>query len=151
VRRRACPEPVEGLYLWLITNLVWTAVSAAAAAQPIHLFVDEGWHLLQYAGTAAGLEAMARRFRKHYAAIHLATQFGQYLARSPDAEVIRDAVRIVMLFGQHPRSAQNLGLLFHLEPYEVAELVQLTKGGGAVAVMDTISDRLRVGVSHDRQ
>jgi hypothetical protein len=84
---------VEGLYLWLITNLVWTAVSAAAAAQPIHLFVDEGWHLLQYAGTAAELGAMARRFRKHYAAIYLTTQFGQDLARSPDAEVIRDAVR----------------------------------------------------------
>ena len=35
----ACPESsavltVEGLYLWLITNLAWTAVSAAAAAQP---------------------------------------------------------------------------------------------------------------------
>ncbi len=25
---------IEGLYLWLITNLVWTAVSAAVAAQP---------------------------------------------------------------------------------------------------------------------
>jgi len=36
-------------------------------------------------------------FRKHYAAIHLATQFGQDLARSPDAEVIRDAVGIVTL------------------------------------------------------
>ncbi|MDY7076787.1 MAG: hypothetical protein SXV54_07655 [Chloroflexota bacterium] len=35
---------------------------------------------------------MARRFRKHYAAIHL--------ARSPDAKVIRDAVGIVMLFEQ---------------------------------------------------
>ncbi|MDY7079395.1 MAG: hypothetical protein SXV54_20985 [Chloroflexota bacterium] len=125
---RDVAREIAGLYLWLITNLVWTAVSAAAAAQPIHLFVDEGWHLLQYAGTAAELGAMARRFRKHYAAIHLATQFGQDLARSPDAEVIRDAVGIVTLFGQHPRAAEDLGLLFHLEPHEVAELVQLAKG-----------------------
>jgi acid phosphatase family membrane protein YuiD len=94
------PPSLAGLYLWLITNLVWTAVSAAAAAQPIHLFVDEGWHLLQYAGTAAELGAMARRFRKHYAAIHLATQFGQDLARNSDAEVIHDAVGIVTLFEQ---------------------------------------------------
>jgi len=65
-RRGSHPQDVAreiaGLYLWLITNLVWTAVSAAATAQPIHLFVDEGWHLLQYAGTAAELGAMARRF-----------------------------------------------------------------------------------------
>ena len=93
-------ELAEGLYLWLITNLVWTTVSAAAAAQPIHLFVDEGWHLLQYAGTAAELGAMARRFRKHYAAIHLATQFGQGLARNSDVKVIHDAVGIVTLFEQ---------------------------------------------------
>jgi acid phosphatase family membrane protein YuiD len=99
-RGRRGGELAEGLYLWLITNLVWTAVSAAAAAQPIHLFVDEGWHLLQYAGTAAELGAMARRFRKHYAAIHLATQFGQDLARNSDAEVIHDAVGIVTLFEQ---------------------------------------------------
>ena len=57
--------------------------------------------MLQYAGTAAEPGAMARRFRKHYATIHLATQFGQDLARSPDAEVIRDAVGIVVLFGQY--------------------------------------------------
>jgi len=79
-------DSVEGLYLWLITNLVWTAVSAAAAAQPIHLFVDEGWHLLQYAGTVAKLGAMARRFRKHYAAIHLATQFDQDLCTLKGSE-----------------------------------------------------------------
>jgi len=58
----------------------------AAAAQPIHLFVDEGWHLLQYAGTAAELGAMARRFRKHYAAIHLASQFGQHLCTLKGSE-----------------------------------------------------------------
>jgi len=57
-----------------------------AAAQPVHLFVDEGWHLLQYAGTAAELGAMARRFRKHYAAIHLATQFGQDLCTLKGSE-----------------------------------------------------------------
>jgi len=53
---------------------------------------------------------MARRLRKHYAVIHLVTQFGQdlctlkgserLLARSPYAEAIRDAVGIVALFGQ---------------------------------------------------
>jgi hypothetical protein len=32
------------------------------------------------------------------------------------------------LFGQHPRAPEDLGLLFHLEPHEVAELVQLAKG-----------------------
>ncbi len=35
---------------------------------------------------------------------------------------------IVTLFGQHPRAAEDLGLLFHLEPHEVAESVQLAKG-----------------------
>jgi hypothetical protein len=30
----------------LVTLGQWTAVSTAAAAQPVHLFVDEGWHLL---------------------------------------------------------------------------------------------------------
>ncbi len=44
------------------------------------------------------------------------------------AEVIRDAVGIVTLFGQHPWAAEDLGLLFHLDPHEVAELVQLAKG-----------------------
>ncbi|HDQ73081.1 MAG TPA: FHA domain-containing protein [Chloroflexi bacterium] len=161
---RDVAREIAGLYLWLITNLVWTAVSAAAAAQPIHLFVDEGWHLLQYAGTAAELGAMARRFRKHYAAIHLATQFGQDLARSPDAEVIRDAVGIVTLFGQHPRAAEDLGLLFHLEPHEVAELAQLAKGdghpvpparllitstGGDVLRFDLAASPLRVGRAPD--
>jgi type IV secretory pathway VirB4 component len=125
---RDVANELAGLYLWLITNLVWTAVSAAGAAQPVHLFVDEGWHLLQHSGTAAELGGMARRFRKYYSAIHLATQFGQDLARSPDAEVIRDAVGIVTLFGQNPRAAQELGDLFSLAPHEVAELVQLAKG-----------------------
>jgi type IV secretory pathway VirB4 component len=141
---------IAGLYLWLITNLVWTAVSAAAAAQPIHLFVDEGWHLLQYAGTAAELGAMARRFRKHYAAIHLATQFGQDLARSPDAEVVRDAVGIVALFGQHPRAAEDLGLLFHLEPHEVAELVQLAKGEALLLWNQEVHIPLYVPLPPDR-
>jgi hypothetical protein len=125
---RGVAKEIAGLYLWLITNLVWTAVAAAAAVQPVHLFVDEGWHLLQYAGTAAELGAMARRFRKHCAAIHLATHFCQDLAHSADAEVLRDAVGIVTLFGQPPRAAEDLGRLFNLEPHEVASLVQLAKG-----------------------
>jgi hypothetical protein len=125
---RDTAQEMAGLYLWLLTNLVWTAVGAAAAAQPVHLFVDEGWHLLQHTGTAAELGGMARRFRKYHAAIHLATHFGQDLARSPDAGVIRDAVGIVALFGQSSRAAEALGKLFDLAPHEVSELVQLAKG-----------------------
>ncbi|MCC6190632.1 MAG: ATP-binding protein [Anaerolineales bacterium] len=119
------------VFAWQVLRLVWNEVVAAGASQPIHLFIDEAWYLLEQPGAAERLERMARSFRKYNAALHLATQDTQRLVSSPEARVIAEIARIKMLFGQESDSAvRRLGELFGLSPAEQADLLRARKGEG---------------------
>ena len=83
---------------------------------------------MKFRGMGEQLGAMARRFRKHYAALHIATQQVADLARTPDAEAIRDNAGTMVLFGQSTVAAERLVKLFGLNALEAAELPRLGKG-----------------------
>jgi hypothetical protein len=105
------------------------SVPAEGVATPLtHVILDEGWHLLKFEGMGAQLGAMARRFRKHGAALHIATQQVADLARTPDAEAIRDNAGTVVLFGQSTVAADRLVRLLGLNELEAQELPRLGKG-----------------------
>ncbi|MBN2432674.1 MAG: ATP-binding protein [Acidobacteria bacterium] len=114
--------------LWQIQNYIWSRVLSGPAMRPTHVILDEGWHLLKFEGMGQQLGAMARRFRKHYAALHIATQQVADLAMSPDAQVIRDNAGTAILFGQSLAAAERLAPLFGLNALETGELPRLGKG-----------------------
>ena len=114
--------------LWQIQNHIWSRVLSGPARRPTHVILDEGWHLLKFRGMGEQLGAMARRFRKRAAALHVATQQVADLAATPDAEVIRDNAGTVILFGQSTIAAERLVKLFGLNALEAAELPRLGKG-----------------------
>lgn len=114
--------------IWQIQNYIWSHVVTPGQNIPTHVIVDEGWHLLRYPHMVADLSAMARRFRKYYAGLWLATHFVEDLLRSDDAKSICDTADTVVLFGQKQTAAPVLGQLFSLNQAEVAELPRLGKG-----------------------
>ncbi len=119
------------VFAWQVLRLVWNEIVAGGAAQPVHLFIDEAWYLLEQPGAAERLERMARSFRKYNAALHLATQDTQKLVASPEARVIAEVARIKMLFGQQADMAvRHLGELFGLSLAEQEDLLHVRKGEG---------------------
>lgn len=114
--------------IWQIQNYIWSHVVTPGQLTPTHVIIDEGWHLLRYPHMVADLSAMARRFRKYYAGLWLATHFVEDLLASSDAKSICDTADTVVLFGQKQTAAPVLGQLFSLNQAEVAELPRLGKG-----------------------
>ena len=136
------------VFAWQVLRLVWNEVVAAGASQPIHLFIDEAWYLLEQPGAAERLERMARSFRKYNAALHLATQDTQRLVTSSEARVIAEIARIKMLFGQESDSAvRRLGDLFGLSPAEQADLLHVRKGEGLLLFGNDVHLPLYVAVN----
>jgi type IV secretory pathway VirB4 component len=114
--------------IWQIQNHIWSHVVVPGQNIPTHVIIDEGWHLLRYPRMVADLSAMARRFRKYYAGLWLATHFVEDLLADADAKSICDTADTVVLFGQKQTSAPVLGQLFNLNQAEVGELPRLGKG-----------------------
>ena len=121
-------EEMLAPFLWLVVSLVWREVTAAGGAQPVHLVVDEGWYLMRHPDVGIALADMARRFRKHRAALHLATHFADDFVASQHAQVIRGAAGVVVLFGQQSEEAQAVGQLFGLSEVEIARLRSAGQG-----------------------
>jgi len=115
-------------FMWLVVSLVWREITSAGGGQPVHLVIDEGWYLMRHPDVGMGLADMARRFRKHNAALHLATHFAGDLAGSEHAKAIRGAVGHVILFAQQPDEAEEIGKLFGLSSVEVVRLRVFGKG-----------------------
>jgi hypothetical protein len=136
------------VFAWQVLRLVWNEVVAGGAAQPVHLFIDEAWYLLEQPGVAHRLERMARSFRKYNAALHLATQDTHRLVNSPEARVIAEIARIKMLFGQESDSAvRRLGELFGLSAAEQADLLHVRKGEGLLLFGNDVRLPLYVAVN----
>lgn len=136
-------EEMLAPFLWLVVSLVWREVTAAGGAQPVHLVVDEGWYLMRHPDVGVSLADMARRFRKHRAALHLATHFAADFVTSQHAQVIRGAAGVVVLFGQQPEEAKQVGQLFGLSEVEIARLRSAGQGD-ALLVWD--GGRIRVPI-----
>jgi type IV secretory pathway VirB4 component len=136
--------------IWQIQNYIWSHVVTPGQLTPTHVIVDEGWHLLRYPHMVADLSAMARRFRKYYAGLWLATHFVEDLLRSDDAKSICDTADTIVLFGQKQTAAPVLGQLFNLNQAEVAELPRLGKGEAILLYGNQAHIPLFVPVDPDR-
>lgn len=133
--RENVEKSLAPVFAWQVLRQVWNEVVAGGAAQPIHLFIDEAWYLLEQPGAAQRLERMARSFRKYNAALHLATQDVNRLVASPEARVIAEIGRVKMLFGQESESAvRALGEVFGLSQPEQADLMRVGKGEGLLLI-----------------
>lgn len=130
---RSLREKVERslapVFAWQVLRFVWNTVVASGAVQPIHLFIDEAWYVLQQPGAAARLEAMARSFRKYNAALHVATQAAEEMMNSPQARVIAEIGRVKTLFAQESEAASRaIGTVLGLSEGEQASLMRAGKG-----------------------
>lgn len=109
-----------------VQTFIWANV--LCKLHPTLVIVDEAWRWLRQEAAADDLAEMARRFRKRYAGLHLATQHGSDLSKSESAVVIRDTAAMVMLFRQAPSGNAALAELFALNEVEAAELLTLDRG-----------------------
>ncbi len=129
--RETSDRNLAPVFIWQILRLVWNQiVSASGSGQPVHLFIDEAWYLLEQSAAAGRLERMARSFPKYTAALHLATHETLKLSLTPEVAVIRDLARVKVLFKQESEAAaRGLGV-FSLTDGEQASLLRLGQGEG---------------------
>ena len=109
-----------------VMSYIWARVLTGFS--PTLVIVDEAWRWLSQPGAAQDLSEMARRFRKHYAGLNLATQHGGDLSASVGATVIRDTAAAVVLFRHGASHAPGVARLFRLNELEMEELVGLNAG-----------------------
>ncbi|RME46422.1 MAG: hypothetical protein D6796_09045 [Caldilineae bacterium] len=119
---------MKALRMRQIIGFIWNHV--LTDPRPTWIVVDEAWNWLQHPLAAADLEEIARRFRKRYGALVLATQHVSDLSASAGAQVIRDTAGVTVLFRQKSASAAAAGQLFRLNEVEVEELVTQGPGEG---------------------
>jgi hypothetical protein len=129
--RETSDRNLAPVFIWQILRLVWNQIVAASGSgQPVHLFIDEAWYLLEQSAAAGRLERMARSFPKYTAALHLATHEALKLSLTPEVAVIRDLARVKVLFKQESEAAaRGLGV-FSLTDGEQASLLRLGQGEG---------------------
>lgn len=139
------------VFVWQILRLVWNQIVAASGSgQPVHLFIDEAWYLLEQPGAALRLERMTRSFPKYQAALHLATHEALKLSISPEVSVIRDLARVKVLFRQESEAAaRGLGV-FGLTDGEQTSLLRLGKGEGWLLFGDEMHLPIYVAVDPRR-
>ncbi len=95
---------------------------------PTMIVVDEAWHLMRDSWTAQDLEAIARRGRKKYVGLTLATQYAEDFLSNPQARAIVSTAAMTVLMRQKPSSAAHLQALFALSGAEVRDLMVMTPG-----------------------
>ena len=117
---------MKALRVRQIFSFVWQHVMTDL--RPTWIVVDEAWNWLQHALAARDLEEIARRFRKRYGALQLATQHVSDLSASAGAQVIRDTAGVAVMFRQKSASAAAAGQLFHLNEVDVNDLVTQDAG-----------------------
>ncbi|MEK9164093.1 MAG: hypothetical protein AAB342_01930, partial [Chloroflexota bacterium] len=141
--RENVEKSLTPVFAWQVLQLVWNAVVAGGMAQPVHLFLDEAWFILEQRGAAKYLEALARSFRKYLAALYIMTQEIEGLVRSPEAKAIANVGGIRVLFGQDTDSAvQTLGAVLGLTEAEQSSITRAGKGEGLLIV----GNRLRIPI-----
>lgn len=123
---------MQALRMRQIQTFIWSNV--LSQMQPTMVVVDEAWRWLTHESAAKDLSEMARRFRKRYAGLHLATQHGIDLSRSEEAVVIRDTAAITMLFRQNSSAMPGMRSLFGLDEIESRELLTLDQGESILLV-----------------
>lgn len=149
--RESTERSLAPVLAWQMLRLVWNEVAAGGAQQPVHLFIDEAWYLLEQPGAAQRLERMARSFRKYNAALYLATQDAHKLVASPEARAIAEIARLKLLFGQEAESAvRGLGELFGLTALEQADLLRARPGEGLLLAGSDVRLPLLVAVNPQR-
>ncbi|MBU0492383.1 MAG: hypothetical protein KKA73_01660 [Chloroflexi bacterium] len=120
--------------LWQIMSFVWYHV--LRELHPTYFIVDEAWHLLGRPDTAEDLAKMARRFRKKWAGLVLATQHAIDFARNEHALVIRDTSATQILFAQETQAVPLVAQLFGLNQVETGDLSRLRPGEALVLLDD---------------
>ncbi len=135
-------EAFKGLRMRQIVTFIWSRMLRGDV--PTLVVVDEAWHWLRHPEAATELEGMARRFRKRYGGLQLATQHIYDLDRTGSAQVIRDTADIAVLFRQRGTAVQAISRLFDLNELEARELRTLSTGD---ALLVTPDDRIPLYVA----
>ena len=134
-------DTLKPLRIQQIVSFIWANV--LRELYPTLVVMDEAWYLMQNDATARGLAEMARRFRKKYAALNVATQHAEDFAQSRYAEVIRDTAAATLLFAQQRSTLPRLKELFGLTDQECRELLIARPGE---AIMLTRQHRIPIQV-----
>ncbi|MEP7200762.1 MAG: hypothetical protein ABI874_13150, partial [Chloroflexota bacterium] len=109
-----------------IQSFLWSNI--LRDLKPTMIVVDEAWHLMREPWTAQDLEAMARRGRKKYVGLTLATQYAEDFLSNPHARAIVSTAAMTVLMRQKPSSVAHLQALFALSGAEVRDLMVMTPG-----------------------
>ena len=124
---------MKALRMRQIFSFVWGSV--LTELRPTWVVVDEAWNWLQHPQAAKDLEEIARRFRKRYGALHLATQHIADFSHSSSAAVIRDTAGVTLIFRQKSaEAAAAAGHLFQLNNVETDELITQGVGEGLLLI-----------------
>ena len=114
-----------------IQSFLWSNI--LRDLRPTMIIVDEAWHLMREPWTAQDLEGIARRGRKKYVGLTLATQYAEDFLSNPSARAIVSTAAMTVLMRQKPSSAAHLQALFALSPAELRDLLVMTPGQAILA------------------
>jgi hypothetical protein len=114
-----------------IQSFLWSNI--LRDLRPTMIIVDEAWHLMREPWTAQDLEAIARRGRKKYVGLTLATQYAEDFLSNPSARAIVSTAAMTVLMRQKPSSAGHLQALFALSPAELRDLLVMSPGQAILA------------------
>jgi len=109
-----------------IQNFLWANI--LRDLKPTMIFIDEAWHLMAKPETAEDLAALARRGRKKWAGLNIATQWAEDFLANPSAKMILDTAAMIVLLGQRASSLPALQEFFHLSNAEAQDLVVMYPG-----------------------
>ena len=109
-----------------IQSFLWSNI--LRDLKPTMIIVDEAWHLMSEPWTAKDLEAIARRGRKKYVGLTLATQYAEDFLSNAHARAIVSTAAMTVLMRQRPSSIGPLQTLFALSSAELRDLLVMTAG-----------------------
>ncbi len=109
-----------------IQSFLWSNI--LRDLKPTMIVVDEAWHLMREPWTAQDLEAIARRGRKKFVGLTMATQYAEDFLSNAHARAIVSTAAMTVLMRQKPSSVAHLQNLFALSGAEVRDLLVMTAG-----------------------
>jgi hypothetical protein len=130
-----------------IQSFLWSNI--LRDLKPTMIVVDEAWHLMREPWTAQDLEAIARRGRKKYVGLTLATQYAEDFLSNPSARAIVSTAAMTVLMRQKPSSAAHLQSLFALSTADLRDLLVMS-AGQAILMTGQFKVPLQVVIPEDR-
>ena len=131
---REVPDELRTIATLLVLDATWRHISNPATRRPRLVTVDEAWVALRQHAGAEFLFQAAKRFRKYWAGLTLATQdCADVLSTDLGRAVMANAATQILL-RQAPSSIDEVASAFKLSEGEKQFLLSAAQGNGLVAV-----------------